>query len=69
MGGIHPRVKKIVGTRLAKAARALVYADADTVWTGPVLESCTVSADGIDLKFNQEYLKNDAIQVQPCRQR
>lgn len=29
MGGIHPRVKKIVGVRLAKAARALVYGDSE----------------------------------------
>jgi hypothetical protein len=37
MGGIHPRVKKIVGTRLGLAARAIVYGDDKVVWTGPVL--------------------------------
>ena len=63
MGGIHPRVKKIVGTRLAKAARGLVYGDKDIVWTGPVLESCTVSGDGIVLKFDREKLVDDVIQV------
>lgn len=63
MGGIHPRVKKIVGTRLAKAARALVYEDKTQVWTGPVLESCTVTNDAIVLKFDQDKMLDDTIQV------
>ena len=32
---------------LAQAARALVYEDKAQIWTGPVLESCTVSANAI----------------------
>jgi hypothetical protein len=60
---IHPRVKKIVGTRLAKAARALVYKDADEIWTGPVLDSCTLRGNTITLSFDQEKLKDDVIQV------
>ena len=36
MGGIHPRVKKIVGTRLAKAARAAAYGDSKQIWSGLV---------------------------------
>jgi hypothetical protein len=42
MGGIHPRAKKVVGQRLGKAARALVYGDVDTAWTGPVLIGCSL---------------------------
>ena len=29
MGSIHPRVKKVVGMRLAQAARAIAYGDSD----------------------------------------
>ena len=64
MGGIHPRVKKIVGTRLAKAARALAYGDKDEIWTGPVLDSCVVAQSGqITLSFDQAMMKDDVIQV------
>jgi hypothetical protein len=34
--GIHPRAKRVIGSRLAAAARALVYGDTATAWTGPV---------------------------------
>ena len=40
MGGIHPRAKRVVGQRLGRAARNLVYGDVDTAYTGPVLLSC-----------------------------
>jgi len=63
MGSIHPRVKKIVGTRLAKAARALVYGDKNTVWTGPVLQSCVVAGNTIQLSFDQAKLGADTIMV------
>eukprot|EP01047_Picozoa_sp_COSAG01_P004768 COSAG01_NODE_159_length_23702_cov_119.507585_3_plen_116_part_00 len=52
-----------MGTRLAKAARALVYKDADEIWTGPVLDSCTLRGNTITLSFDQEKLKDDVIQV------
>jgi hypothetical protein len=42
MGGIHPRPKQTVGRRLALAAKAIAYGDAETVYTGPVIKSCTV---------------------------
>ena len=63
MGGIHPRVKKIVGTRLAKAARAIAYGDKTQIWTGPVLEGCKVTGGEITLTFNAEKLLDDAVMV------
>jgi len=65
MGGIHPRVKKIVGTRLAKAARKFVYGDDGIIWTGPVLRSCTVQGHAIMLNFDQALMKEDAVMVLP----
>ena len=40
MGGIHPRAKRVVGLRLAAAARNLVYNDPTVAFTGPVLSGC-----------------------------
>ncbi len=46
MGGIHPRPKQTVGRRLALAAKAIAYGENETVYTGPVLKSCTVHPEG-----------------------
>lgn len=46
MGGIHPRSKQTVGRRLALAAKAVAYGEASTVYTGPVIKSCTVHPEG-----------------------
>ena len=45
MGGIHPRVKRIIGQRLAKAARHVAYGDATQPYTGPVLVSCEMTPE------------------------
>lgn len=63
MGGIHPRVKKIVGIRLAKAARAIAYKDTKQIWTGPVLTSCKVMGGSIQLTFDADKLMDDAVMV------
>jgi hypothetical protein len=70
MGGLHPRIKKMVEVRLAQAARGLVYNITDVVWTGPVLSGCTVgngTQDGqqpnIPLHFREDLLGNDAVMV------
>lgn len=40
-----PRAKRVVGQRLAAAARALVYKDTQTPWTGPVFTGCKLTPD------------------------
>jgi hypothetical protein len=56
-------VKKVVGTRLAMAARAVAYKDPTQIWTGPVLQSCTVKGGSIELTFDPEKLLDDAVMV------
>ena len=63
MGGIHPRVKKPLGKRLAQAAWSLVYGNDDVAWTGPVVSGCTVSDEEIVVTFNETFLKGDTIVV------
>lgn len=63
MGGIHPRVKRIVGERLAVAARKIAYKDETVVWTGPVLRTCQLKGNSITLSFDAELLKDDTIFV------
>jgi hypothetical protein len=56
MGGLHPRMKKVAGTRLAKAARKHIYNDNQVAWTGPVLQQCNISSGIINLKFDASML-------------
>ena len=57
MGGIHPRTKLILGTRLAKAAAVVVYGAAGPT-TGPVIAGCSLSSDGetLTVMFNTTLL-------------
>ena len=63
MCGRHPRVKRIVGERLALAARKIAYEDNEVVWTGPVLRSCGVKGRELVLEFDKELLGDDTIMV------
>jgi hypothetical protein len=70
MGNLHPRIKSLVGQRLAKAARNVAYGHTNEPHTGPVLESCTVysSTDNgafpnITLRFRRDILGGDAVMV------
>ncbi len=48
--GLHPRNKKVVGRRLALAARAVAYGK-KIVYSGPIYQSMKVEAGKVRLKF------------------
>jgi sialate O-acetylesterase len=49
---IHPLEKKIVGERLAIAARKLAYGNEKIVYSGPVYKSSVKEADSINIEFD-----------------
>jgi sialate O-acetylesterase len=49
---LHPTDKKTVGERLALAARAVAYGDADIVYSGPVLQSVRSKGNELVLEFD-----------------
>ena len=71
MGGIHPRLKRPVGHRLAIAAAALLHGKGPL--TGPTISGCSsagaaaAGAKKLVLKFNRSLLGEDKVQVQPVR--
>ncbi len=75
MGGIHPRLKRPVGRRLAHAIvqlvpgyRDIVGASRGSAKTGPTLAGCTLTdEDGpsLQLHFNQSLLGNEALTIRP----
>ena len=68
MGGIHPRPKRAVGSRLAHAARHFIYGDTSTPFTGPVLTACDVKGSSIELTFDPSLLAGDALAVRRSAQ-
>ena len=62
MGGIHPRVKKPVGERLAIAAMGVVYGATGDV-SGPTVSGCSVSADSLTIRYNTTLLAGGAVGV------
>jgi hypothetical protein len=67
MGGIHPRLKRPVGHRLAVAAAALLHPEKSggaPFMTGPTISGCSYSAGSLTLKFNKTLLGSDTIAVQ-----
>lgn len=62
MGPIHPRDKKPVGDRLAKAAKNVVYGGT-AAYTGPTVSGCSASDDRIVVRFNTSLLRGDHVHV------
>ena len=66
MGGIHPRSKKPVGERLAKAAFNTIYGGLES-YTGPTLAGCSVDAAGagsLTVRFDAKMLRGDTVVLQ-----
>jgi hypothetical protein len=66
MGGIHPRSKKPVGDRLAKAAFNTVYGG-KAAFTGPTLSGCTLangSSPSLTIEFDTSMLRGDTVVLQ-----
>jgi hypothetical protein len=66
MGSIHPRNKRLLGSRLARAARAAVYGDAKVAFTGPVLAGCAVAPGKLELTFDLAMLRGETINFKAC---
>jgi len=49
---IHPPLKKPIGQRLALAARAKVYGEADLVWSGPTFRETEFRPNGATIHFD-----------------
>jgi hypothetical protein len=64
MGPIHPRGKKVLGVRFARAAAASVYGKPGAA-TGPTITGCALSADKktIIIKFNTSLFAGDSLEV------
>jgi len=63
MGPIHARPKLPVAKRLASGAWNSVYAGTGPL-SGPVISSCKVSQDSIEIGFNNDLLAGDSVTVQ-----
>jgi YD repeat-containing protein len=75
MGGIHPRLKRPVGRRLAHAIVQLVpgykdiveasKANCGSAKTGPTLAGCTLADETLQLHFNKSLLGSEALTIRP----
>lgn len=63
MGPIHPRDKKVIGSRLAQSSAVSVYGQQGAS-TGPTLAGCQKTGNEITLQFDQKLLGNDKVIVQ-----
>lgn len=61
--GIHPRLKRPVGLRLALGAMATSYGAEGPV-TGPTISGCTLSGRKMTVTFNATLLKTAKLAVQ-----
>jgi hypothetical protein len=62
--GIHPRLKKPVGQRLAYGAMATAYTASGPV-TGPTISGCTYQSTSLIITFNTTLLAGAKLEVQP----
>jgi len=67
MGGIHPRIKPPVGSRLAQAFLNGVRGDGSKAFTGPTISGCAVAADAsaVTVKYDPALLRDEAVAVSP----
>lgn len=49
---VHPTNKKVVGDRLALAARVIAYGEKKLEYSGPLFKSYKISADNVEITFN-----------------
>ncbi|CAE7907902.1 SIAE [Symbiodinium sp. KB8] len=63
MGPIHPRDKKPVGERLARAGAVVAYGQPG-IFTGPTLSGCSVAGNKITVHFNNSLLYSEKVVVQ-----
>lgn len=61
--GIHPRLKKPVGQRLAVGAMGVAYGGNESV-SGPTISGCALSGNKLVVKFNKDLLKGSKLMVQ-----
>jgi sialate O-acetylesterase len=65
MGGIHPRIKKPVGDRLATAAMSVAY-DGGGITAGPQITGCSMtSSSSLTVTFDPEPLGGESVIVAP----
>ena len=66
MGGIHPRIKKPVGERLATVAMAVAYGGKG-ISAGPQITGCKMasSSSSLTISFDPKRLGGEAVVVQP----
>lgn len=67
MGGIHPRLKKPIGDRLAAAANGVVYGGSGAV-SGPTISGCSVEDNGLVVTFDKDMMKGGKLLVQKYNQ-
>ena len=66
-GNIHPRNKLLLGDRIARAAKALVYGDQKLAFTGPVVSGCVSSTSKVTFTFNESLFRGEALRVKVKR--
>lgn len=65
MGGLHSRLKKPIGERLALAALGAVYGVGSKPTSGPTISGCLVEGDALLLSFDRRRLGSDEVVLQP----